>query len=130
MAPAPAHPIFSQRLYRAPGRHLDVRFLEVLTSRTSYVPVRPTSQLRPYDTNPTWRDLKQYAWGLLSVTPFIAVAAFGARILVGSDAALWLGIGVLGFAWLAYGSVAAACIAISCAVDAVRWAGRRYARRS
>ena len=70
--------------------------------------------------NATWQDLKQYAWGVASVLPFIAAAAYGARVLVGNQVAFWLGIGIFAFVVAAYGLVVVACVAATFAVDVVR----------
>lgn len=45
--------------------------------------------------NQTWLDLKQLLWAWLLILPFIALATYGARELLGWETALWMG------SWLA-----------------------------
>jgi hypothetical protein len=74
--------------------------------------------------NATWEDLKQFFVGLALVTPFVAVFAYGARVLLGNEMAFWLGVGIVAAAVVCYGSVVVACIAGSYLIDLVRFIDR------
>ena len=63
--------------------------------------------------NETWADVKQLAWALLLVCPFIALAAWGARVLIGARAALWLGIGLAAFAFVTFAVIVALSLTVS-----------------
>jgi small-conductance mechanosensitive channel len=80
--------------------------------------------------NATWLDLKQLAWGLLCILPFILVFAYGARVIVGPRAALWLGVGIAAAAIVAIGSVVVTSLLVSYGHDAFdRFAQRRDRQR-
>jgi hypothetical protein len=74
--------------------------------------------------NATWEDLKQFLVGLALVTPFVAVFAYGARVLLGNEMAFWLGVGIVGAAIVCYGSVVLACLVGSYVIDFVRFLDR------
>jgi cation transporter-like permease len=73
----------------------------------------------------TWEELKQFLVGLALVVPFIAVFAYGARVLLGPEMAFWLGVGIVGAAVVCYGSVVVACLVVSYAVDFARYLAKK-----
>lgn len=75
--------------------------------------------------NETWADIKQFAWGLALVYPFIVVTAYAARDLLGAQLAAWLGIGLAAFATAAFALVLAFSLVASYASDTAGWFNRR-----
>jgi hypothetical protein len=63
--------------------------------------------------NATWADLRQLAWALALVIPFIGLAAYFARVLVGVRAALWLGVALAVLAAAAFAMVVVFCLIAS-----------------
>jgi hypothetical protein len=78
----------------------------------------------------TRADLKQIGWALLLVYPFIAVAAYFARVLVGARAAAWLFVGLAAFATIAFALVIAFSLLASYAEGSAGWFNRRARRAS
>ena len=78
--------------------------------------------------NATWADIKQFGWAFLLLCPFVAVFAYGARVLVGPRAALWVAVGTVGVAVMAWGAVIVACLFVSYGHDAARALLRRRRR--
>lgn len=75
--------------------------------------------------NETWADIKQYAWALVLVYPFIGVTAYFARGLLGARGAFWFGLGLSAFATLVFALVLVFSLAASYAGDSVGWFNRR-----
>ncbi|MES2521613.1 MAG: hypothetical protein V4617_02860 [Gemmatimonadota bacterium] len=68
----------------------------------------------PLDSpNPTWADIKSLAWSVSLVFVFIAVGAFGARVLIGEHGAFLLAIGLMLFVILAFALIVGASLLIS-----------------
>jgi hypothetical protein len=78
----------------------------------------------------TRADLKQLGWALLLVFPFIAVAAYFSRVLIGDRAAVWLFVGLAAFATIACGLVVAFSLLASYAEGSAGWFNRRARRAS
>jgi hypothetical protein len=78
----------------------------------------------------TRADLKQVGWALLLVYPFIAVAAYFARVLIGDRAAVWLFVGLAAFATIAFALVVGFSLLASYAEGSAGWFNRRARRAS
>jgi hypothetical protein len=76
----------------------------------------------------TRADLKQVVWALLLVYPFIAVAAYFARVLIGDRAAIWLFVGLAAFVTLAFALVVGFSVLASYAEGSAGWFNRRARR--
>lgn len=65
-------------------------------------------------------ELKQLGYALVLIVPFIAVFAYGARVLLGNRTAFWLGVGIVATGVIAIGSVVVASLGSSYIVDWIR----------
>lgn len=93
--------------------------LERHARRRDRISLRPTP-------NPTWTDLKQLLWAWLLVLPFIALASYGARELLGWSTAIRMGVGLAGLVTVALLLVVATSFIMSHVHD---WLARRRERR-
>lgn len=86
------------------------------------------SQHRRAQRNETWADIKQFGYGLLLILPFLAVFAYGARVLIGGRAAVWVAVGIAAVGVVAYGSVILACLVVSYGHDMTLALARMFRR--
>lgn len=72
------------------------RFVRVI-DKPSILPTGPIPVREPRigPPNATWRELKQLAWGVVLVVPYIAIVCYGAAGLVGARAAFWIAVGLV-----------------------------------
>jgi len=73
----------------------------------------------PFDSSATWKDLKQLAWSVMLVMPFIALGTFGLAALVGVRTAVWVGVGLATFVVVIFLLIVAMCLVGSYAYERV-----------
>ncbi len=82
----------------------------------------------PFDSSATWKDLKQLAWSVMLVLPFIALGTFGLSAVIGVRRAVWAGVGLTAFVIAILSLIVAMCLVGSYGFEFfVRW--RQRARK-
>lgn len=70
-----------------------------------------------FKASATWKDVKQLAWSVMLVFPFIAIGAFGLSALVGARTAAWVAVGLAFFVVAIFSMTIAMCLAGSFAYE-------------
>ena len=63
-----------------------------------------------FDRRATWKDIRQLAWSVMLVLPFLAIGTFGLASLVGTPTALWVAGSLVLFVTAAFVLIVLMCV--------------------